>query len=443
MALNHLFVDFNSYFASVEQQDDPSLRGRPVGVVPVMAETTCCIAASHEAKRFGVGTGTLVREARRLCPDIVIVPARPGRYVTLHKQLVAAINTCLPIDEKRDVRSIDEMVGRLIGRERQRDNAVAIARQVKQVVREVGDWMRCSVGIAPNEFLAKTATDMQKPDGLVVLDLDDLPCALHRLELRDLCGIGSNMEARLLGLGIDTVEKLCAAPKTLLRHAWNGIEGERFWAKLRGVDMPAPQTRTASIGHSHVLGPELRNSAGANAVFKKLLLKAAMRLRENKRMAAAMQVKLKYLGAEAWETSVHFEATDDSRFLLQTLSTLLKRRRDTRVPLAAGIVLTNLSESCQTSGSLFTDVASAHRLNGVIDRINEKYGFNKVYFGSVQDALDAAPMRIPFNRLPDVGSEEEAEKNELWLQRIRQAKVLAEAEHRRFESERSRPGPRI
>jgi DNA polymerase-4 len=436
VALNHLFVDFNSYFASVEQQDDPSLRGRPVGVVPVMAETTCCIAASHEAKRFGVGTGTLVREARRLCPDIVIVQARPARYVDLHKQLVAAINTCLSIDENRDVRSIDEMVGRLIGRERQRENAIAIARQIKRVVHEAGDWLRCSVGIAPNEFLAKTATDMQKPDGLIVLDLDDLPHALHHLELRDLCGIGPNMETRLRALGVDTVEQLCAAPKTLLRYAWNGIEGERFWAKLRGVDVPAPQTRTSSIGHSHVLGPELRTSAGADAVFKKLLLKAAARLRKHERMAAAMQIKLKYLGAEAWEVGAHFEATDDSRFLLQTLSVLLRRRRDTHTPLAAGVTLVDLSERKHTSGSLFTDEASAHRLNGVIDRINEKYGFNKVYFGSVQDALDAAPMRIPFNRLPDVGSEEEAEKNELWLKRIRQARVLAEAEHRRLEARR-------
>lgn len=440
MALNCLFVDFNSYFASVEQQDDPALRGRPVGVVPVLAETTCCIAASVEAKRYGVKTGTLVREARALCPDIVIVQARPKRYVQCHHALVAAVNTCLPIDPARDVRSVDEMVGRLIGRERRRDNAVAIAQRIKQAVREVGDWLRCSVGIGPNEFLAKTGTDMQKPDGLVVLDLDDLPQALHGLALRDLCGIGPSMERRLHAHGIHTVEQLCAADKPLLRHAWGGIEGERFWAKLRGVDLAPVSTRHSSLGHSHVLAPELRNTASANAVLKKLLLKAAVRLRQRDWLTAAMHVRLSYLGAEPWETGLRFETTDDSRHLLRMLTAALHGRRDSRPPLAAGVTLLDLSERSQTSGSLFTDERSARRLNTVVDRINEKYGLNKIYFGSAQEALAAAPMRIPFNRIPDADSEDEADKNELWLQRIRQARVLAQAEHRRHEAMRAGNG---
>src|ERR1700746_1386837 len=113
--LNWLFVDLNSYFASVEQEVRPDLRGRPVGVVPMMADTTCCIAASYEAKAFGVRTGTIVADAKRMCPDIVLVEARHEIYVEYHHRIVEAVETCLPVTA---VMSIDEMVCRLMGRGR-------------------------------------------------------------------------------------------------------------------------------------------------------------------------------------------------------------------------------------------------------------------------------------------------------------------------------------
>ncbi len=106
MALRALFVDFNSYFASVEQQEQPALRGRPVVVAPVMTDSTCCIAASHEARRFGVKTGTHIGEARKRCPGLIVVEARPSLYVNYHLKLVELVDSCLPVPE---VRSIDEM----------------------------------------------------------------------------------------------------------------------------------------------------------------------------------------------------------------------------------------------------------------------------------------------------------------------------------------------
>jgi DNA polymerase-4 len=118
MSLRSLFVDFNSYFASVEQHEDPALRGRPVGVAPVAAETTSLIAASYEAKAFGVSTGTLVRDARRLCPHIQIRVARPERYVFWHHRLIEAIDHAIPIAR---VGSIDEVACELIGRQRRRE----------------------------------------------------------------------------------------------------------------------------------------------------------------------------------------------------------------------------------------------------------------------------------------------------------------------------------
>ena len=128
MSLNALYVDFNSYFASVEQQLVPELRGKPVGVLPVMAETTCCIAASYEAKAFGVGTGTIVRDARKLCKDIVFVEACPPLYVEMHHKLIAIVESCTPVEE---VRSIDEMVCSLTGSQQKTDNALKLAAKIK------------------------------------------------------------------------------------------------------------------------------------------------------------------------------------------------------------------------------------------------------------------------------------------------------------------------
>src|SRR5580698_9505863 len=204
--LNWLFVDLNSYFASVEQQVRPELRGRPVGVVPMMADTTVCIAASYEAKAFGVRTGTVVADAKRMCPEIVLVEGRHEIYVDYHHRIVEAVESCLPVTA---VMSIDEMACRLMGRERPVLAALELGRKVKARIQEqVGPFLRSSVGLATNRYLAKIASDMEKPDGLVALPLDILPEALRKLTLRDLPGIGARTEARLNEQGLRTMDDL-------------------------------------------------------------------------------------------------------------------------------------------------------------------------------------------------------------------------------------------
>ena len=452
MSLRSLFVDFNSYFASVEQHEDETLRGRPVGVVPVAAETTSLIAASYEAKAFGVGTGTLVRDARRLCPGIQIRVARPERYVYWHHRLIEAIDRAIPIAR---VGSIDEVACELVGRQRQRAVAEAIAAQVKHEVSLAapGGAIRCSIGIAPNDFLAKTASDMRKPDGLTVIEQAELPQALHGLALRDLCGIGASMEARLHEAGISTVAELTAADKHRLRHVWGGIEGERMWGLLRGAWLPVAATVRGSIGHSHVLGPELRNAVGARAVLKKLLVKAAMRMRREEMLGGALAVRIRFVGHELrWERDLSFDHTDDSRELLQLLNSMLdsgQRKRllpgpTNAVPLSVSVTLLRLVPRTQSSGSLFAPTDDPRKVDALVDRINAKFGYNKVYFGSMQLALehDAAPMRIPFNRIPDTLSENEASiesdasHNALWLQSLNRFKVLAEGQHRQQDRKR-------
>src|SRR5580698_8565728 len=146
--VNWLFVDLNSYFASVEQQVRPELRGKPIAVVPVMADTTCCIAASYEAKAFGVKTGTIVGDAKRLCPELILVEGRHEIYAEFHKKIVDAVESCVPVTA---VCSIDEMACRLMGRERLLLNALELGLRVKQRIKEcAGPMLRSSVGLATN-----------------------------------------------------------------------------------------------------------------------------------------------------------------------------------------------------------------------------------------------------------------------------------------------------
>jgi DNA polymerase IV len=406
MALRELILDFNSYFASVEQQERPDLRGRPVVVVPVMTDSTCCIAASYEAKRWGIKTGAMVGAARKLCPSLVVVEARPPLYLQYHHTLVAAVDSCLPVSE---VLSIDEMRCALRGRWQERETALRLAREIKRkIASTVGAFVRCSIGIAPNGFLAKTASDMQKPDGLVVIDQGDLPEILFRLKLTDFCGIAEAREARLHACGIRTVEQLCRAPKALLRAAWNGIEGERMYAFLRGEGIERPPTQRCTVGHSHVLEPRYRSLPLAEAVLQRLLQKAAARLRSLGYMAAGLAVGLKFVGHSSWSDEIRFMETQDTLDFIRAFARVWRRcPTSLPPPLWVGVTFFHLTAARNVTPSFPQVIASRAPLDEAVDRLNVRYGRNSVYFGGAQPALDAAPTRIAFTHVPRMEKERE------------------------------------
>ena len=402
MSLNALYVDFNSYFASVEQQLVPSLRGKPVGVLAVMAETTCCIAASYEAKAFGVKTGTLVKEARKLCPDMVFVEARPAVYVELHHQLIEIVESCTHVEK---VLSIDEMLCKLTGSQQVPENALKLAAKIKQAIAKKFDTMRCSIGIAPNTFLAKTASNMQKPDGCVLIEQHELPQRLFALKLRDLNGIGRQMEARLNRYKINTVEQLYAANRNQLQAAWGSVEGERYYDKLRGLEPYYVKNARSSLGHSHVLPPEQRNEVGAKAVMHRLLQKACMRMRSYELLTSHVSVKIKFRDAPSWQMESHISATDNTLSLIKAVETFWQHYPKTQhEPFAVGISFSGLKTADEVARDLFQIEPLEHekKLNKAIDTLNLKYGKNTIYYAGAHDALKDAPMRIAFNHIPDL-----------------------------------------
>lgn len=403
MNLNALYVDFNSYFASVEQQLLPELRGKPVGVLAVMAETTCCIAASYEAKAFGVKTGTIVSDARKLCPDIIFVEARPPVYVEYHHKLIDIVESCTHVEK---VLSIDEMVCKLTGSQQQLENALKLAARIKQAIaKSAGDYIKCSIGIAPNTYLAKVASNMQKPDGCVLIEPHELPQRLFGLKLRDLNGIGKQMEARLNRYRITTVEQLYAANRQQLQTAWGSVEGERMYDKLRGLEPYYVKNARSSLGHSHVLPPAQRNETGAKAVLHRLLQKASMRMRSYDLLASRISVKIKFRNMPSWSMESAISPTDNTLRLIDALEAFLRHYpQTTHEPYAVGVSFSGLVTAEEVARDLFQiePLENEKKLNKAIDTLNLKFGKNTIYFGGAHQALKDAPMRIAFNHIPDL-----------------------------------------
>lgn len=406
MPLRNLYIDFNSYFASVEQQINPKFRNKPTAVVPVMTDRTCCIAASYEAKKLGIKTGTLVTDARKICPEINLVEANHRIYIEYHHKLVETIETCIHVDQ---IMSIDEVVCSLVGKERDPLRAISTAQKIKkEIADKVGEHIKCSIGIAPNRFLSKTATDMNKPDGLTVIEEKDLPQILYSLKTNDLAGVGRRMEVRLRKHGIYTVEQLCSSPKTKLHEVWGGIEGDRMYAQLRGEVVKRPPTHRTTIGHSHVLPPEQRSKEKAYAVLTRLLQKAAIRMRYLGYAAGAMSVGVRFLGLQRWRDEVSFSHTQNTMSLLQTLKKMWELfPREDFVPLAVSVTLYKLIEESDNTPILFEDYDKIKSLNDAVDKLNKKYGFASAYFAPSHTALKSAPMRIAFTQIPDLDIEDD------------------------------------
>ena len=415
-----LFLDLNSYFASVEQQERAELRGRPIAIAPISGtDHTCCIAASYEAKAYGVKTGIGVGEARTLCPHLEIVEARPKLYVEYHQRILAAVNCYLPVTH---VMSVDEMAFRLMGRERALSNATRLAMDMKDALRRVGDTLRCSVGLAPNRYLAKLASDMLKPDGLTVLLERDLPRALYRLKLGDLIGVGSSMERRIVSHGITTVEQLCQLTPERMRGIWKSVLGERMWHWLRGADFNDGEPPRKSLGKQHVLAPDLRTREQAYHVAQKLLQSATANLRKENMWAGGIGGYVEFVRSRygrlndrlndnadrvpvaPWKAHLRICECRDT-FTLQKHFSHLWETCPKTPPLQVGVWLFNLVPDALHTMSLFddTDDDRQQRLSRVVDELNQRFGKSAVYFANIQSVLDAAPTRISFTSVPELG----------------------------------------
>ena len=392
------FVDMNSYFASCEQQDRLELRGRPVGVAPVLAETTSFIAASYEAKHCGIRTGTKVAAARLICPNIQVVEARPKLYREFHKQIVAAVEGIVPVHQ---VHSVDELSVRPWGNEATIHEALKLGQSIQDEIRfNVGDWLFCSIGLAPNAFLAKVAADMVKPRGLSVIDLEDIPHKLLRLKLTDWPGIANPMAARFAAAGVATTEEMYGLSEAAMREVFGGINGNRWWHLIRGHAVDLPPTRRGQVGHSSVLEPKMRTPEAARAVACRLLEKAGERLRSEGFYAGRLIAGVHSHHGGGWSRQVRFQASNSTGRFLQVLTGLWQ---DTATqPFRVHVALQDLVPDQDVTRSLF-DEGKAAGLDFVVDGINRKWGRGTLTTAAARAAVDyLAHERIPFGQPTDL-----------------------------------------
>jgi DNA polymerase-4 len=292
-AYRRLFIDFDSFYASVEQQDNIFYRNKPLIVVPCVSDYTCAIAASYEAKRIGIKTGTRVRDAKAKASNLIVVEARPKRYVEVHNQIIEVLYKHFT---NIQILSIDEMACEID--ENDDFDCEIIAGLLKFDLQEVlGEKITCSIGVAKNVFLSKVAADFNKPNGFTSFG-EDVEKKLKSLDLTDLPGIAEKMETRLNKSKIKTIEDLLSFDELKLKKAWGSIIGARWWHMIRGsLQCDYGQCHNEipkSFGHTHVLPPEKRDDAGAFEVFESLLYKSIERLNKNRVAAKRVSIYLSW-----------------------------------------------------------------------------------------------------------------------------------------------------
>ncbi|UAJ11658.1 Y-family DNA polymerase [Glacieibacterium megasporae] len=424
LPLRWLYLDLNSYFASVEQQLDPALRGRPIAVAPVHTDSTSAIAASYEAKAFGINTGTPIWEAKAKCRDLVVVPARHEEYVRFHHRIVAEVERHVPVTA---VCSIDEVACRLCDNESGRAAVGDLARRIKAgIAANVGTELKSSIGVAPNRLLAKMAADMEKPDGLTVLDAECLDARLRALRPNDIPGVGKNMEKRLAAAGVVTMARILDLDPREARSVWGNVWGERLHWLLKGVDLPERETQRRTIGHSHVLGPDKRHPDRARLVARRLLMKAATRLRRMECRTGFVVLTVKGEKGEAvggdgsrtpglrWSHGQKLVAAHDSFTLLAVLDGLWLRMRAELAEQRyrqVSVTFLELTTAAETQLALFdagpavTPETEARRLalSAAIDRMNTRFGRDAVTVGhDSAGASRSSGPKIAFTRIPEL-----------------------------------------
>lgn len=411
-SIGWLFLDLNSYFASVEQQLQPQLRGKPIAIVPLETDATCAIAASYEAKAFGIKTGTPIYEAKKMCPELICVLANHENYVEFHHKIIAEVEQHIPVS---DIASIDEMACELDISQRNPAVAIRLAKQIKRGLHQnVGEAINCSIGLAPNRFLAKLGTELQKPDGLVVIEPQDIPHKLMSLNFGNIAGIGRAMQHRLAKVGVHTVEQLYQLDAKQMRAIWHSVEGERLFYRLRGIEIAKEETQKRVIGHSHVLAPENRPAIEAQRVSQRLLLKAASRMRRQHYYATRLTVGIRIENGEKYKAETNFQPSCDNQKLAQAWQNMWKKAL-AQSPYAAprikkiSVNLHGLVEAAQVQPDLFDEQPlkksqyKNEKLSQTMDALNTRFGRNTITTAAtLGDANNQTGTKIAFTRIPDI-----------------------------------------
>jgi DNA polymerase-4 len=377
-----LHVDMDAFYASVEQRDRPELRGKPVIVGGVGARGVVS-AASYEARPFGVRSALPVATARRLCPNGIFLPVRISHYAQVSRQIREILLSFTPRVEPL---SLDEAFLDVHGCEGLHGPAAEIARQIKERIR-AETALTASVGVAPNKFLAKLASDLRKPDGLVVVPADGVAGFLAPLPVGRIWGVGAKAEMRLHALGVRTIGQLAALPERLL-VALFGKMGRHVWQLAHGQDERpvVPDREAKSISTETTFAHDVADRDTLRGCLLDLTDHLAGRLRHAGLHARTVELKMRSSDFRTRHRAQALpQATNQTDVLWRAARDLFDRCSDDLLPLRLlGVGGTRLTRDAHVQGDLF-DGGRGKRgeaLDQAVDAIREQFGADAIRRGS-------------------------------------------------------------
>lgn len=384
-----LFVDMNSFFASCEQQVNYYLRGRPVGVCVYTGKYGCVIAPSVEAKRAGVKTGMRLNDAIQVCPDLVPIETNPARYREFH---VKIMNVLRKYADDVLPKSIDEAVVNLTQYKWMYKDPMQVAYRIKEDIKnEVGDWLRCSIGVAPNTFLAKLASDLQKPDGLTVINPDNIDSILGKLQLQDLPGISSNYARRLERAGITNPLKMRHTSAQVLREIFKSVEGYYWHYRLNFYEFDINSHAYKSMQAQRQISKEQRSSVeSVEQVFMTLCMRLEQRMVKHGVYCKTIGFTARYGDSERWDD--YFSISEPIQDGIELMNLILERidqflqkyhakpvfTTDVR---SLGITVTNFVKKEDVQPNLFEDRSRQNKLRETVYQIKNRFGDIKLLRG--------------------------------------------------------------
>lgn len=379
-----LHVDMDAFYAAVEQRDNPKLRGRPV-IVGGPTRRGVVSAASYEARRFGVHSAMPVAQARRLCADGVFLPVRMGHYAAVSSQIRDILLSFTPLVEPL---SLDEAFLDVRGCEKLFGPAPRIARTIKERIhKEIG--LIASVGVAPNKFLAKLASDLGKPDSFVVVGAEEVRAFLEPLPVSRIWGVGVKSNERLQALGVRTIGQLAALGEESLREHF-GAMGTHFWQLANGMDSRTvvPDREAKSISTETTFSHDISSLEALRVVALEQTENVAARLRHSCLMARTIDLKVRSADFRTTTMAHSLDAlTDATDTIWQAVRTLFDRFAwKSFLPVRLlGVGATRLARAGVVQGDLFEEPARQKRrdLDHTVDNIRDSFGRDAIQRGSL------------------------------------------------------------
>lgn len=414
-----LHIDMNSYFATVEQQANPKLRGKPIAVLGSTTKRSIIVAASIEAKKFGVKTAMRIEEAMEKCPSLILVNGEPRKYSWVTKQFVHIFED---YTDKVEIFSIDECFLDVTKTVKLFENtaniqnskfeiqnsewfgAINIAMEIKKRIREeIGAYISCSVGVSYNKFLAKTGSDLKKPDGLVVispnpktqipdnkengiifLTVDE---ALLPLPLEEYCGIGRKIRKRLSQIDINTTQQLRDFPNTLLNREFGIVTGEKLKRMAFGLDSsPVTSWRDQPPAKSFSCSRTLNKDVYKMDEIKKQILflfeKVAKNMRDDGYLCQEVGIWLRFKDfSGAGKQARISKWSDDGLEMYEEALKILKKLKIISPVRAIGVYVGKVQKKENISKSLLAEDQQNEKILSAMDAVNNRFGADVVTRG--------------------------------------------------------------